>query len=79
MLLPYLKGDGVVVDTNTTKAVDSMRLNGVGQDRMRPFMIDKKGISHSTAAPIAFSAVRQFFDGGFANVAWPSRPSSGTK
>jgi pimeloyl-ACP methyl ester carboxylesterase len=67
MLLPYLKGDGVVVDTNTTKTIDSMRMNGVGADRLRPYMIEGKGLSHSTAAPIAFSAVRRFFDGGFAS------------
>lgn len=68
MLLPYLKGDGVVVEANTLEAIDSMRLHGVGTNLVRPYMIDDPKLSHSTAAPVAFSAVRRFFDGGFAAV-----------
>lgn len=65
MLLPYLKGDDVVSDQNTLEAVDSMRLKGVGPDRLQPFEISRGKLSHSTAAPIAYSAARRFFDGGF--------------
>jgi len=68
MLLPYLNGDDVVDSANTIEAVDAMRLKGVGSDRMRPFEIDDKKLSHSTAAPVAYSAARRFFDGGFAGV-----------
>jgi len=70
MLLPYLKGDDVVIDTNTHEAIDSMSLNGVGPDRLRAFEMNDKTLSHSTAAPIAYSAARRFFDGGFSGV-WP--------
>lgn len=76
MLLPYLKGDGVVDDANTLKAIDSMRLNGVGPARLQSFEIDDRKLSHSTAAPIAFSAARRFFDGGFAGV-WAGQTHRG--
>ncbi len=66
MLLAYLKGDSVVTEQNTVKAIDTMRLNGVGPNRLRPFPISGKGLSHTTAAATAFSAARRFFDGGFA-------------
>ena len=68
MLLPYLSGDDVVSNLNTSEAIDAMRLNGVGPDRLRSFEIKEKGLSHSTAVPAALSAARRFFDGGFAGV-----------
>jgi hypothetical protein len=66
MLLPYLKGDDVVVEANTLKTVDTMRLKGVGVDQVRPFEISDRKLSHGTAVPAALSAARRFFDGGFA-------------
>jgi pimeloyl-ACP methyl ester carboxylesterase len=68
MLLPYLKQDDVVVAANTIKTLDTMRLNGVGPERLRSFEIDDPKLSHSSAAPVAFSATRRFFDGGFSSL-----------
>ncbi len=68
MLLPYLKGDDVVVDANTLKTIDSMRLRGVGRDQVQPFEITGRKVSHGTAITAALSAARRFFDGGFAAV-----------
>lgn len=66
MLLPYLKGDDVVVEANTLKTIDTMRLRGVGRDQVQPFEITGPKLSHGTAVPAALSAARRFFDGGFA-------------
>jgi len=71
MLLPYLVGDTVVTDANTTEAMEAMRHNGVGADRLRAFPISEKKLSHYTAASIAYTAARRFFDGGFSGV-WPN-------
>lgn len=78
MLLPYLKNDDVVTDENTIKATDAMRVNGVGPDRLQSYEIVDKKLSHSSAAPIALSAVRRFFDGGFAGV-WPKKAASASR
>jgi len=69
MLLPYLATDVVVVPTNTLEAAKAMRLNGVDSSRLRAFPLLGKGLSHYSAAPVAFTAARRFFDGGFAGVA----------
>ncbi len=68
MLLINLEGDGVVDPRNTEKAFQTMRGRGVGNDRLRRYIIRGEGLNHLNAVPNAMSAARAFFDEGFAGV-----------
>lgn len=68
MLLVNLEGDGVVNPENTTSAMRAMRARGIGQDKLRRFIMRGEGLTHVSAVPNGMAAARKFFDEGFVGI-----------